>query len=104
MKKFIRKFKQYRYKKRLKKWAFVNIKFFVRNAKRAFKDPDFRKHFYSSHAIIAYLSVVIIVGISVLSMFFGKIASPYFDTDSKIVTIIFYMNVLKPEYSYYFMS
>ncbi len=85
MKKFIRKFKQYRYKKRIKKWAFISLKFFLRKTKRAFKTPEFRKHFYSSHAIIAYLSVLVIVGISILSTFFGQFASPYFDSDSKII-------------------
>lgn len=42
MKKLIEKFNDYRYRKRLKKWAAVNIKFTLRKIKRFFKSARFK--------------------------------------------------------------
>ncbi|MBQ8605540.1 MAG: hypothetical protein IJ408_02285 [Clostridia bacterium] len=85
MKKFIKKFKEYKYKKRLGKWLSVNLRFGWRKLLRALRSPEFIASLKGPHAIIAYLSVFVMVGISVGMFALTSVSENYFDRDARAV-------------------
>lgn len=85
MKRIIEKFNDYRYRKRLKKWAVVNIRFNVRRMKRFFGSEKFKNFVKSTPFVTGCLSALCIALISVSAVLFSRYACPYFDNDARIV-------------------
>ena len=85
MKNSFKKLKEYRYKKRLKKWFSVNIKLFLRKVRRFFKSGKLGHALGSVPAIMTYVSVFVIAAVSVCGVYFAKYTYKYFDSNQKII-------------------
>ena len=84
MKNSFKKLKEYRYKKRLKKWFSVNIKLFLRKVRRFFKSGKLGHALGSVPAIMTYVSVFVIAAVSVCGVYFAKYTYKYFDSNQKM--------------------
>ena len=85
MKKFIERIRDLRYRKRLKKWFAVNIKFIWRKIRRFVTDKNKMRVLWSSHAIISYVAVVCVTGLCIGMGFFVKHACPRFNEQKGLV-------------------
>ena len=85
LKKLIQRIRDLRYRKRLKKWFAVNIKFIWRKLLRFVTDKKTRRALYTSHAIISYVAVLSLVGLFVGMGFFVKYACPFFNEQKGLV-------------------
>ena len=82
LKKIIERFRDLHYRKRLKKWFAVNIKFIWRKLVRFITSEQFRRGIVCTPAVMTYVSVVIITALSVGLGFFVKHACPHFNEDA----------------------
>ena len=85
MKKIIERFRDLRYRKRLKKWFTVNIKFIWRRLIRFLCGEKFRSAITSSPAIVTYVAVTCITALSVGAYFFVSLAGGFFNADKSII-------------------
>lgn len=85
MKKLIERFRDLKYRKRLKKWFFVNIKFIWRKVVRFFTGKRFKTAVTSTPAIVTYASVLVITAMTVGLVFFVKYACPFFNDEQSII-------------------
>ncbi len=86
LKKLIEKFNDYRYRKRLKKWATVNIKFALRKTKRFFKSARFKNFIKSVPFITGCAAAACIAALCVMSAVFTKFVCPFFDSNRRIIS------------------
>ncbi len=86
LKKLIEKFNDYRYRKRLKKWAAVNIKFTLRKIKRFFKSARFKSFIKSVPFITGCAAAACIAVLCVMSALFTKFVCPFFDGNRRIIS------------------
>ena len=85
MKDLFKKIKEYRYKKRLKKWFNVNIKLIIRRIRRGFNAKSIRSALSSVPAVMTYVSIFAIAAVSVTAVLFAKYSAPYFNSEQKII-------------------
>ena len=85
MKRFIDKLNDLIYRKRLKKWLVINIKFALRKSKNFLKSKKFRDFIKSVPFITGCVSLFAVILLCAAVSLFSRYAYAFFDTDAKIV-------------------
>ena len=85
MKRFIDKFNDLLYRKRLKKWLVINLKFAFRKLRNFLKSKKFRDFIKSVPFITGCLSLFAVILLCVGVSLFSRYAYAFFDTDAKII-------------------
>ena len=85
MKKFIERIRDLHYRKRLKKWFTVNIKFIWRKFVRFITGQKFKNAIVSVPAIVTYVSVFCITSLCVGAYLFSSLAGQFFNADKSII-------------------